>query len=180
MSKNQANWPQKLPIIPLGLRTAYKPDIQATPAQLVYGTTIRLPGEFFHQSNKTQSQTEYAKEFENISPAQTAHHDTSKPFIFKELETMSHVFLRNDAVRTSLQPPYDGPIEVIERNRKHFTLSVAGGAVKVSVDRLKPAFVIMQQPIDKISTLEPPNKGPDPGSWRVTGNNLTFKTSVYN
>ncbi|KAH8310176.1 hypothetical protein KR067_009353, partial [Drosophila pandora] len=47
MCKNQANWPQKLPIILLGLRTAYKPDIQGTPAQLVYGTTLRLPGEFF-------------------------------------------------------------------------------------------------------------------------------------
>ncbi|KAH8322052.1 hypothetical protein KR059_001058, partial [Drosophila kikkawai] len=47
MCKNRMNWPQKLPMILLGLRSAFKPDIQTTSAQLVYGTTLRLPGEFF-------------------------------------------------------------------------------------------------------------------------------------
>ncbi len=31
----------------LGIRTAFKEDIHCTAAELVYGTTLRLPGEFF-------------------------------------------------------------------------------------------------------------------------------------
>jgi len=66
MCKNRVNWPQKLPLILLGLRSAFKPDIQTTSAQLVYGTTLRLPGEFFHQKSHFQPQTDFAKELEEI------------------------------------------------------------------------------------------------------------------
>ncbi|XP_044313432.1 uncharacterized protein LOC123037357 [Drosophila rhopaloa] len=113
MCKNCVNWPKKLSMILLGLRSAFKPVIQTTSAQLVYGTTLRLPGEFFHQESNIQPQTDFAKELEEIMREirliHTAHHDTSKPFVFKELEHATHVFLRNDTVRGSLQPPYDGP-----------------------------------------------------------------------
>jgi len=51
MCKNRENWPQKLSLILLGMRSAFKPDIQTTSAQLVYGTTLRLFGEFFHQKS---------------------------------------------------------------------------------------------------------------------------------
>jgi len=40
MCKNRVNWPQKLPLILLRLRSAFKPDIQTTSAQLVYGATL--------------------------------------------------------------------------------------------------------------------------------------------
>ncbi|GFW23789.1 transposon Tf2-8 polyprotein [Trichonephila clavipes] len=40
-------WTEVLPIILLGLRASLKEDILCTPAELVFGTTIRLPGEMF-------------------------------------------------------------------------------------------------------------------------------------
>ena len=40
------NWIDSLPMVLLGIRTALKDDIQCTTAELVYGTTLRLPGEF--------------------------------------------------------------------------------------------------------------------------------------
>ncbi|GBM70625.1 hypothetical protein AVEN_7059-1 [Araneus ventricosus] len=36
-----------LPIILLGLRASLKENVQCTPAELVFGTTVRLPGEVF-------------------------------------------------------------------------------------------------------------------------------------
>ena len=36
-----------LPIVSLGIRTAFKEDLNATAAEMVYGTGIRLPAEFF-------------------------------------------------------------------------------------------------------------------------------------
>ena len=40
------NWSDALPIILLGLRTTFKPDIDASPSELVYGQSLSLPGEF--------------------------------------------------------------------------------------------------------------------------------------
>ncbi|GFT72712.1 retrovirus-related Pol polyprotein from transposon opus [Trichonephila clavipes] len=44
---NNIRWTESLPIVLLGLRAAIRPDISYTIAQMVYGTSIKLPGEFF-------------------------------------------------------------------------------------------------------------------------------------
>ncbi|GFT68390.1 hypothetical protein TNCV_659811 [Trichonephila clavipes] len=45
---NNIKWTETLPTILLGLRTALRPDTNHTIAQMVYGSNIRLPGEFFN------------------------------------------------------------------------------------------------------------------------------------
>ncbi|XP_025154771.1 uncharacterized protein LOC112588598 [Harpegnathos saltator] len=40
-------WLDILPTVLLGLRACVKEDLQASPAELLFGTTLRLPGEFF-------------------------------------------------------------------------------------------------------------------------------------
>ena len=62
-------------------------------------------------------------------------------YVSADLSTCSHVFIRVDGVRTSLQPPYEGPFLVVERRPKHFVVNVKGKNDTVSVDRLKPAFI---------------------------------------
>ena len=39
------NWSDLLPTVLLGIRSTYKEDLACTPAELVHGTTLRLPGE---------------------------------------------------------------------------------------------------------------------------------------
>jgi len=51
------------------------------------------------------------------------------------------VFVRHDAIRKPLQPPYDGPYEVLNRDKKHFTLNIKGRKEVVSLDHLKPAYL---------------------------------------
>ena len=41
------HWVDALPLILLGVRTALKEDLGCSSAELVYGTTLRLPGEYF-------------------------------------------------------------------------------------------------------------------------------------
>ena len=41
-----SRWTEALPRVLLGMRTALKADLQCSAAELVYGTTLRLPGEF--------------------------------------------------------------------------------------------------------------------------------------
>lgn len=145
MCHDRYDWPNSLPIILFGLRSAFKPDIQSTAAQLVYGTTLRVPGEFFEQNNKTQPQSEFVKNLASsmskIRPTQTANHDSSKPFVYKALSDSTHVFLRNDTVRKALQAPYDGPYKIKARHDKYFNIIIGEREANVSIDRLKPAFM---------------------------------------
>lgn len=48
--QNSNNWLDELPLILLGLRTAIKADLGCSPAELVYGKTLKVPGDFFVES----------------------------------------------------------------------------------------------------------------------------------
>ena len=112
---------------------------------MIYGTGIRLPAEFF-LATKQQANSEYAnrlkERMEKVRPHPVARHADKKIFIFKESETSPYVFLRRDAVRGSLQPQYDGPLKVTKRGEKDYTVRINNRDVTVSINRLKPAFVV--------------------------------------
>ncbi|XP_026471383.1 protein NYNRIN-like [Ctenocephalides felis] len=44
-------WIKVLPVVLLGLRSSYKEDLKASSAEMVYKTTLRLPGEISHLKN---------------------------------------------------------------------------------------------------------------------------------
>ena len=48
------------PLVLLGIRTAYKSDVKCTAAELVYGTTLHLPGEFFTETQGSHAQPSIA------------------------------------------------------------------------------------------------------------------------
>ena len=84
--------------------------------EMVYGTGIRLPAEFFLTATQLVN-LEYAnqvkKQIKKITPQLIVQYGTKKIFISRELASSPYIFLRNDAVRHPLQPPYDGPYKVI-------------------------------------------------------------------
>lgn len=131
-------------MILLGLRSTYKEDIKASPAEMVFGTTLKIPSEFFAVNEKVVAGTDFAnslrKSMQNIRPTETAWHDQRKVFVHPDLGSCAQVFVRNDAIRPSLSPPYSGPHQVISRSEKHFKVVVNGRTVNISVDRLKPAY----------------------------------------
>ena len=43
-------WTEVLPLVLLGIRTTLKPDINCTAAEMVYGASLRIPGEFVTSS----------------------------------------------------------------------------------------------------------------------------------
>lgn len=171
------NWVDRLPIIMLGLRTAVKDDIKASPAELVYGTTLRIPGEFFDTSSNTQSQHEILRKlhqnFEELKPTPTSNHARHKTFISKDLEHCTHVFVRDDSVKPSITPPYNGPFEIIQRQQKCFKLRIRQREVLVSIDRLKPAFIANDE-FDvntDASTSTSPDQRPIPAQKRPSTSN---------
>ena len=131
----------------LGVRTQLKEDIHCTAAELVYGTTLRLPGEFFDESKATTvpDPTCY------VTRLKTVMRDLQAPPVRKQtpanthvsptLKSCTHVFVRHDAVRKPLQRPYDGPYKVQKHTEKHYTIDMNGKSEVISIDRLKPAFL---------------------------------------
>jgi cleavage and polyadenylation specificity factor subunit 1 len=53
MCHEGTSWTEALPIILLGIRAAYKKDLQSSAAELVYGETLRIPGELLVSATNT-------------------------------------------------------------------------------------------------------------------------------
>lgn len=141
------DWVPKLPAVLLGLRSYIMPENQATAAEMVYGETIRLPGTFIVAApndsiNNPPFISNLRNQMQQLRPVETNHHTSKRPFVFRELTNTSHVFVRHDAVRRPLQPPYDGPFPVLKRSDKYFEIHTPRGRQTISINRLKPAFLL--------------------------------------
>lgn len=160
------NWTESLPLVLLGIRSAFKDDIQGSAAEMVYGEALRLPGELFDPSeDKSNDITDFMTRLrlitKTLQPQPAARHCKKSIFIFKDLTTTTHVYLREDAVKGALQPAYTGPHQVLKRNDKVFTLMIKGKPVSVSIERLKPAYILTDgaYPKDDVPPLPfPPAK----------------------
>ncbi|CAK9821244.1 hypothetical protein ANTRET_LOCUS10, partial [Anthophora retusa] len=60
----------------------------------------------------------------------------------KGLKTATHVFVRVDGVKGSLQNPYEGPYQIIKRENKTYVIRFKGKDITISIDRLKPAYIL--------------------------------------
>lgn len=142
------DWVNELPTILLGLRTALKEN-GISPAQLTYGCNLRLPADFFSDSRPTPSTMDYnfVEKLRTIidknKPRNPKSHRNNKQiFVHQDLKTCSHVFIRTDTVRKPLQTPYEGPYKVLSRNAKVFIVQLHKKQSAISIDRLKPAYVL--------------------------------------
>ncbi len=68
-----------------------------------------------------------------------------KSYMDPALHSNTHVFIRQDKVKKFLQQPYTGPFKVLSRTTKHFTIDVNGRREVISVDRLKPANLLVEE-----------------------------------
>lgn len=151
---NNIRWTESLPTVLLGLRAAIRTDTNHSIAQMVYGTNIKVPGEFFDPPTIKMEQETFVSQLqkfmEELKPIRTSSIKHQRLFVHKDLQSCSHVFVRIDRVKKALEPPYQGPYKVVKHSEKYFTLSMKGKEVNISIDRLKPAYLLStDQPIDK-------------------------------
>ena len=141
------HWSLAFPMVLLGIRTSLKTDLHCPSADLVYGTTVRLPGELLVYAPNAApcSAQDFAalqrRTMTDLQPVQprSSH---SKMFVHQNLDKYTHVFVHVDAVRRPLQPPYQGPFEVIRRTQKTVTIDHNGIPDTVAVDHVKPAHLL--------------------------------------
>ena len=114
----------------LGIQTAIKTDLGCSVAELVYGTTLRIPGEFFISDQTTPTNVaDFVSQLKNamskLKAVPTCMDATNcKVHVNHNLSICNHVFVRHDAVQKPLQVPYDGLFKVLKHSNKHFTLDM--------------------------------------------------------
>ena len=161
---NGPNWVDELPWVLLGLRTTPKEDLRSSSAELVYGSPLTVPGDFFPDSTPRSASRELQQQREkvgNLRPVPTtAHGEASiQSHVPSALNNAKFVFVRHDATKKPLQTPYDGPFEVLERTPKYFTLQIGDRTDRISIDRLKLAHLDQSQPPQ---VAQPPKRGRPP------------------
>nr|VZI41582.1 unnamed protein product [Spirometra erinaceieuropaei] len=138
------NWTDHLSLVLLGIRSALKPDLDCSAAEMVFGSTVRLPGEMISPTpqgavedptNLLHRLRRFKRTLSLVPPRSSA----SPSYLEKDLTTCSHVYLRCDRVRRPLEPPNDGPFRVLCRGPKTFRIQRDNREGVVSVDRLKAA-----------------------------------------
>ena len=104
----------ELPLILLGIRTAWREDADTTAAELVYGSTLWVPGEFVAVSGPVSAPAPSSgflhslqESMRNARPPPALFHSQPNTQVPSALATASHVYVRHDAQRSPLQRPYD-------------------------------------------------------------------------
>ena len=157
-----SNWVDELPIVLLGIRATLKEGLSCSSAELVYGTTLRLPGDFFSgpvfvDPSSFISRLRQSMQSQQFVPTQW--HGSPNTYLPPDLHSASHVYVRRDAHKPPLTRPYTGPFRVLRRSDKHFTLEVNGKPEEITVDRLKPAKLESDQiPLTSNSPTPPPHQ----------------------
>ena len=156
-------WYWRLPLVLLAIRTTLKPDVGATPADLVFGESVAVPGTLLSSASSSDENLRHQErqtlanlrmEVERLQPTQPSTHRVQRIQIPTDLRTASHVFIRRGGVTGTLCTPYTGPFRVVERLPTHFKVSIPGrGVDSVALARLKPAFVA---PLDEDASETPP------------------------
>ena len=136
----------ELPWVLLGLRTMPKEDLGASTAELVYGTTLSVPGDivgtnFLKDLPLAKFLQLLCSTTSNFHTQPMSAHDQYQSHVAPDLLTTHFVFVLWDMHRAPLQPPYDGPFPVISRTSKHFVLHYRDQWDTATIDCLKPARI---------------------------------------
>ncbi len=93
-----------------------KEDVSSIVTEMVYGTTLRLPGEYFTAASAPYpsdyvSQLKAHMQLIRLPPPRPTQRTSQ---VSEALSTATHVFIRHDTMCKPLQPPYDGSYPVVK------------------------------------------------------------------
>ena len=182
-----SNWVENLPLTLLALRSTLKEDLGCSAAEMVFGTPLTLPGEYFSDTSNSRpldATTTFIQQLRHTM----AHLKYTLPrsrrqqnYVPPQLRDCKFIFIRNDSVKRPLTPAYQGPFEVLKRTDKHLTVRRGHTTDTISIDRVKPAYLETPQPTtdekqylqqDKSSRVQP--------QCTKSGRRVTFPNNLRN
>lgn len=151
----------------------------------MFGEPLRLPADFFDDPTSPPDVPAFVNRLRQhvreLKPVPFRHHSKRSVYVHPELMKATHVFVRHNAVRRPLQPTYDGPFAVVSRTDKVFKIATARGEKSISIDRVKPAFLLAEPALlspssEPLPVLQPV---PDPSLTVPTGTKASSCHSLW-
>ena len=140
---------------------------------MIYGTTVRLPGEFTQQYT-VAANTDLENYSDKLRVAMSRlrlcpPRDTHQKNIFQyeEIEACTHVFLRRIAIAPPLTAPYDGRHKFVARSGRVMKILIKGMVETVSLDRVKPAHFECEPTTDPTTQRTTPTKKQSSKTTRI-------------
>ncbi|KAK3701031.1 hypothetical protein RRG08_063284 [Elysia crispata] len=167
-----SNWFDELPMVLLGIRSSWRVDPGCSPAELVYGSTLCIPGEFLqpHDARTVEPDVPFLRHLQqtmrSFQPPTPQFHGQPSVYVPANLAPAKFVYVRKDSHKHPLQRPYDGPYLVLNKSDKFFTVDIKGRPETISIDRLKAAFVT------QLTTASDTDRPPEPPSAKPQANSL--------
>ena len=165
-NQSPENWFWKLPMSLLAIRTTLKPDVGSSPADMVFGEGLAVPGELLlpsdHNDADLQRQREASLanlrvEVARLQPIPTSAHRQARVYLPNHLDTASHVFVRRGGVQPSLATPYLGPYRIAERTDAGYRIHFPGGRIETTaLARLKPCHIAAEESEEVDPQPQPP------------------------
>ena len=127
---NADHWIDSLPMVLLGICTSLKAAIHCSSAELVYGTTLRIPGEFFpgighdELADPMSYVTRFRAAMQRLNSPPVRKQTQRNVHISQDIKCCTHAFVRCDSVRKPLQCPYDGPSLNVQLNTSPSSLMI--------------------------------------------------------
>jgi cleavage and polyadenylation specificity factor subunit 1 len=181
-------WTEVLTLVLVGICMAFKEDLQASVAELVYSEPIRIPGDLLTSTadpvDPAHLITELRQHMARLKSVPAARRAFLATFVCSDLEKCIHVFLRQDTTRRALEPPYSGPYQVLSRREKTLQLLMRWRLVTASTNRVKPAYILngtdrrnntFNPPVDATAAVAPPVTLPQPTTLTTrSGRHINF------
>ncbi|KAF8776904.1 Gag-Pol polyprotein like [Argiope bruennichi] len=115
---HQADWLDALPLVLLGIRTVLREDVNTSAAELVYGSSLRLPEQWYEEKSIDRCPDYVARLqrlLRTINPTFPLRYGSQRIYAAKDLETGNKCVPASTFVQEilELQTPYEGPFKVV-------------------------------------------------------------------
>ena len=161
--EEKEEWIDHIPFISLMLNNQVADTNLYTPYQKTFGKVCKVPGVILLNEGCVEDTSPDDRNMQLFCEMMSQHTRSARPldlhsgYVDKNLMKADHVWVRKEGVRPSLAAFYEGPYPVMRKFRKYFIIRSWEGERKISVDRLKTAYLM--------STLEEAVANPDQESW---------------
>ncbi|XP_068247829.1 uncharacterized protein [Palaemon carinicauda] len=147
-----SNWFTQVPWVLLGLRIT-NDTLDVSAAEMVYGDPLAVPAEFFPSATYSDNFQHLCPIMGKFTPCRQTYQPPPKQHIPTDLHSATHVFLCNDSTKPRLTSPYTGPFLVIHCMLKACCINIRSKEDGVSIDCLKPAYILLDVPPPNITPL---------------------------
>jgi transposase InsO family protein len=153
-----SSWPQHLPWVLLGIRSAPREQSGVSAAELVYGSPLQLPGQLLSAAEPPPE--DFVRQINAgvpcVSPVQPPS-SQQQSAVAAQLKKAAFVYVKSPPAAPALSPAFRGPYAVHKRGSHFFVIRMGQRYEAVALDRLKPHLGEVPLPAD------PPRRGRPPG-----------------